>query len=93
MPAYECSGRAFAAQHGGQNIAIKHPGNWDAFRGRYDARDSLYRRSESFAMMRPRATEQSAIDIEKDQGFGLLWRHLLQYKGARLMGTSICVFE
>ena len=67
-------------EHGGQNVAIKHPGDRDAFCGRYDARDFLYSRGESLAMMRPRATQQSAVDIEKDQGLRLRGRHFLQYR-------------
>jgi hypothetical protein len=66
MPAYECSGRAFAAEHGSEDVAIKHPSDRDAFGGRYDARGFLDGSGESVAMMRPGAAQQSTVDIEKD---------------------------
>jgi len=79
MPAYECSGCSLAAQHGSQNIAIKHSGNRDTFCSRYDARDFFDGSGERLTMMRPRASQQGAVDIEKDQGFAWRLAHCFQY--------------
>ena len=57
-------------EHGSQDVAIEHAGNRDAVGGGYDPGDFLDGSGQSLAMMRPRATQQSAVDIEKDQGFG-----------------------
>jgi hypothetical protein len=57
MPAYERSRRAFAAKHGGEDVAIEHTRNRDAFCGGHDARDFLNGGGERLTMMRTRAAE------------------------------------
>ena len=61
--------RTRAAQHRNEDVAIEHSRDGDPLGGSFKSGDSLYGRNQRFAMMRPGAAQQGAVDIEENQGF------------------------
>lgn len=57
-------------EHGGEDVAVEHTLNGDAVGGAGAAGDAEGGGFECFPMVRPRASNQRAINVEQDYGGG-----------------------